>query len=127
MPEIGAPTGGGGGTFTGGEISEGILYYGFSNGNDIAFDTKKAGQDHYAFRVSCNGALYWSDGVNPADSYIFRKSVSRLYCNSKFIAGALGADNLAAASILGTVTGKMEVFDSLGNSQGFIGIYDAIT
>lgn len=32
-----------------------------------------------------------------------------------------------AATTLGTVVGKIEAFDSLGNSLGFLPVYDAIT
>lgn len=39
----------------------------------------------------------------------------------------LGVNNRAAATTLGSVTGKTEVFDAAGASLGFIAIYDAIT
>ncbi len=40
--------------------------------------------------------------------------------------GGLGVGNSAAATVPGTVTRKMEVFDAAGASLGFIAIYDAI-
>jgi len=39
----------------------------------------------------------------------------------------LGVGNSAAATTLGTVVKKMEIFDAAGTSLGFIPIYDAIT
>lgn len=39
----------------------------------------------------------------------------------------LGVNNSAAATTLGTVTKKMEVFNAVGVSLGFVPIYDAIT
>lgn len=36
-------------------------------------------------------------------------------------------DSYATANTLGTVQGKMEVFDRDGNSLGFVPVYDAIT
>lgn len=41
--------------------------------------------------------------------------------------GKLAVTNTAAATTPGTVTRKMEVFDSAGNSLGFIAIYDSIS
>lgn len=40
---------------------------------------------------------------------------------------SLGVGNSAAASIPGTVTKKIEVFDASGTSLGFLPVYDAIT
>jgi len=39
----------------------------------------------------------------------------------------LGVNNSAAATSLGSVAKKMEVFDAAGASLGFVPIYDAIT
>jgi hypothetical protein len=43
------------------------------------------------------------------------------------VAGALGVGNSAAATTLGTVVKKMEVFNATGTSLGFVPIYDTIT
>lgn len=40
---------------------------------------------------------------------------------------SLGVANSAAATTLGTVTSKIEVFDASGASLGFVPVYDAIT
>lgn len=42
-------------------------------------------------------------------------------------AGPLRSSGAAAAGTLGTVVKKLEVFDSLGTSLGYLPIYDAIT
>lgn len=41
--------------------------------------------------------------------------------------GSLGVGNSAAATTLGSVTKKMQVFDAAGVSLGYVAIYDAIT
>jgi len=43
------------------------------------------------------------------------------------ITGNLGVGNSTAATTLGTVTKKIEIFDAAGNSLGFIPVYDSIT
>jgi lysophospholipase L1-like esterase len=43
------------------------------------------------------------------------------------LTGSLGVGNSAAATTLGTVTRKMEVFNATGTSLGFVAVYDAIT
>lgn len=43
------------------------------------------------------------------------------------ITGKLGTDQSAAATTLGTVTKKLEIFDNTGASLGFIPIYNSIT
>ncbi len=43
------------------------------------------------------------------------------------VGGNLGVGNSAAATIPGTVTKKIEVFDAAGSSLGFLAVYDAIT
>ena len=48
--------------------------------------------------------------------------------NGKLTAtNGIGVGNSAAATTLGSVTKKMEVFDAGGTSLGFVPIYDAIT
>lgn len=46
---------------------------------------------------------------------------------TQFTCEKLGVNNSAAATSLGSVTKKMEVFDAAGASLGFVPIYDAIT
>jgi hypothetical protein len=43
------------------------------------------------------------------------------------VSGSLGVGNSAAATILGLVTKRIEIFDFSGTSLGFIAVYDSIT
>ncbi|MFN3650087.1 MAG: hypothetical protein ACK47B_10955 [Armatimonadota bacterium] len=55
-------------------------------------------------------------------------TVFRVFSSGKATAtGGIGVGNSAAATTLGTLTKKMEVFDAAGSSLGFVPIYDAIT
>jgi hypothetical protein len=47
--------------------------------------------------------------------------------NNLRVTGNMGVGNSAAATSLGSVTKKMEIFDAAGVSLGFVPIYDAIT
>jgi hypothetical protein len=47
--------------------------------------------------------------------------------NGKFRCADLGVGNSAAATTLGTVTKKIQIFDAAGASLGYIAVYDAIT
>jgi hypothetical protein len=63
-----------------------------------------------------------------SDVSLYRLSATALKTPQKLITGAgLGVGNSAAATTLGAVVKKMEVFDATGASLGFIPIYDAIT
>lgn len=80
--------------------------------------------------MSVNGKLSYYD---PADGTTVQASLEQasttvLKATAKLTATAgLGAGNSAAATTLGSVTKKMEVFDAGGASLGFVPIYDAIT
>ncbi len=47
--------------------------------------------------------------------------------NNLRVTGNFGVGNTAAATTLGTVTRRMEIFDASGTSLGFVPIYDTIT
>lgn len=62
------------------------------------------------------------------DVNLYRGAANMWKTDDKFVATAgLGAGNSAAATSLGSVTKKLEVFDASGASLGFLPIYDAIT
>ena len=62
------------------------------------------------------------------DIRLYRTAEAILRCNGKLTTdGGLGVGNSAAASSVGTVTKKMQVFDAAGASLGYVPIYDAIT
>jgi hypothetical protein len=46
---------------------------------------------------------------------------------SQFRCQSLGVNNIATASLVGTVVRKMEVFDASGTSKGFVAVYDSIS
>lgn len=76
---------------------------------------------------SSSGTITFGDGTT-ADTNLYRSAANTLKTDDKFITTVgLGVGNSAAATALGTVTKKMEVFDASGTSLGFVPIYDAIT
>jgi hypothetical protein len=80
-----------------------------------------------AIRVDANGAVrFGAAGVY--DSRIERVSANVLRVVGVLTtSGGLGVGNSATASTLGTVTRRMEVFNSTGTSLGFVPIYNSIT
>lgn len=84
--------------------------------------------------TSGNDVLIMFDGarVNFSDAdtnaHLKRTSANLINTPGKLTASTgLGVGNSAAATTLGTVTKKVEIFDATGTSLGFIAIYDAIT
>lgn len=70
-------------------------------------------------------------GANPQSFIIFYRT-GQLIDYAKFLTkltttGGLGVGNSVAATTLGTVTKKMQVFDADGNSIGYVPIYNTIT
>lgn len=74
------------------------------------------------------GDIVWGDGTSATpDTNLYRNGVSQLKTDDKLLAAlGIGVGNSAAATVPGTVTRKMEVFDASGASLGFVAIYDAI-
>jgi len=69
-----------------------------------------------------NQQVIYDTGTNEA------RFTAKIKSNDKVIgATGLGVGNSAAATTLGTVTKKMEVFDANGTSLGFVPIYNSIT
>lgn len=81
------------------------------------------------FRQRGDGRIDWGSGNDFVyDTNLYRLSASVLKTDDKLIAGeGIGIGNAASAEALGAVVRKMEVFDTVGNSLGFIPIYDEIT
>ncbi len=76
---------------------------------------------------SLDGAR-WNFSTSDASAYLARNAADVINTPGKLTATAgLGVGNSAAATTLGTVTKKMEIFDATGTSLGFIAIYDALT
>jgi hypothetical protein len=62
------------------------------------------------------------------DTNLYRAAADQLRTDDKLItAVGLGVGNSAAATALGSVTRKREVFDASGASLGVVPFYDAIT
>jgi hypothetical protein len=81
-------------------------------------------------RVLGNGQMLWSDGTafGASDTNLYRTGAGRLHTDGKLTAFAgIGVGNSAAGTSLGSVTKKIEIFDSGGNSLGYLPVYDAIT
>jgi hypothetical protein len=69
--------------------------------------------------------LLWGSAT---DVYLQRSAANVLKTGDKFIADlGIGVGNSAAASAVGTLSKKMEVFDASGASIGFVPIYTTIT
>lgn len=76
-----------------------------------------------------NSTIYFGNNTAAGDTGLGRLAANILgtLSGDKFVANAgLGVGNSAAATTLGSVAKKMEVFDAAGASLGFVPIYDAI-
>lgn len=75
-----------------------------------------------------NGAFQWGSGAGTFDTSLSRPAAGVLRAGQKLTAvGGLGVGNSVAATTPGTVTKKIEIFDSAGASLGFIPVYGSIT
>lgn len=107
---------------------------GYGNTNVMPFF---ATQNTYNAAVDFDGHVFQIiESLSGAGSKIFQilggasgtTSYFKVLKGGKAIATVgLGVGNSAAATTLGSVTKKMEVFDAAGASLGFVPIYDAIT
>jgi hypothetical protein len=77
--------------------------------------------------ASGSGTILFGDGA-AADVNLYRPAANTLKTDDKLIAAlGLGVGNSAAATSLGSVTRKIQVFDAAGASIGFVPVYDAIS
>lgn len=96
--------------------------------NDRAFMAKLNSQDYPAWQVEGNGLMRFGSGLTNPDTIFYRQGANKLRTDGKMMAtNGLGAGNSAAATVLGSVVKKLEIFSDTGTSLGFIPIYDAIT
>lgn len=87
-----------------------------------------AGEANARFKMIANGRMEWGAGSVAPDVNLYRGGVDRLKTDDKFLAVAgIGVGNSAAASTLGSVTKKFDIFDEAGTKIGEVPIYDAIT
>lgn len=82
-----------------------------------------------AARLSFDASTVAAGGIEfGADTNLYRSAANRLRTDDMFVANlGIGVGNTAAATTLGSVTRRMEVFDAAGASLGFIPIYNSIT
>jgi hypothetical protein len=99
---------------------------------DAAFSTWKidgaTNDTYYRFILYNSGLHEWGPGNAGRDTNLYRSAENALKTDDKFLAVlGLGVGNSAAATTLGSVVKKMEVFDASGASLGFVPIYNSIT
>lgn len=101
------------------------------NGRGIIEDVADG---HVLFKANSGTTAKISFGDTSATAAMLKRNGTRLESRlgddsayGQFTCEKLGVNNSAAASSLGTVTKKIEVFDAAGNSLGFIAVYDSIT
>jgi len=75
-----------------------------------------------------NSKINFGGGTAATDVNVYRYGAIGFKTDNKLLTvSGLGVGNSAAATTLGTVTKKMEVFDANGVSLGFVPIYGSIT
>jgi hypothetical protein len=84
-------------------------------------------ESHYKFSVTQSGNLEFGSGSSVRDCLIYRRAANILNTPDRFEFGTLGVANSANATTPGSCQKKVEIFDSAGNSLGFVAVYDAIT
>lgn len=96
---------------------------------DPVFVTRVAGDVNERFVINAAGEMAWGSGSAPVDS-ILRRIDGGILSNQaegKIISqGGFGFGNSAAATTLGSVVKKIEVFDGSGASLGFVPVYATI-
>lgn len=115
-------------TFQSGAVFNADSDYRMGATSDIVIQSRVTGDALARFSRTTTGVMQWSNGTDPADTNMYRGGVGLVKSDHKIVATlGLGVGNSAAASTLGTVVKKMQIFDSGGASLGYIAIYDAIT
>jgi hypothetical protein len=88
-------------------------------------DSPGAGRRRFALQR--NGKMTWGNGLDLEDVTLYRNAADQLKTDDRFLCASLGVGNSAAATSLGSVVKKIQVFDASGNSLGYVAVYDAIT
>jgi hypothetical protein len=80
------------------------------------------------YAVKASGEVAWGAGTSAADVTLKRSAAGILQSNGKLTAvGGLGVGNSAAATTLGSVVRRIQVFDANGTALGYIPVYNNIT
>lgn len=112
----------GGGTFGNTLAGTGALATTTMIGVQVTSD----GFDRY--RLRADGLQEWGPGNGARDTNLYRSAANQLKTDDLFIAAlGLGVGNSAAATTLGAVTRRIQVFDAAGAALGFVPVYDNIT
>lgn len=114
-----------------GTASVGVLTVNPFSTNKRAMDIRLAADGVSRLRVDMSaggsGTITFGDGTT-ADVNLYRSASNVLKTDDKLITAiGLGVGNSAAATTLGSVVKKMEVFDASGASLGFVPVYNTIT
>lgn len=97
--------------------------------SDAVFVTRVVGDTSERFLINAAGSMAWGAGNAPTDVSLSRieAGVLRNQAGGKIISqGGFGVGNSAAATTPGAVVKKIEVFDNVGVSLGFIPVYATI-
>jgi hypothetical protein len=80
------------------------------------------------YTINAAGDTSWGPGSATPDVTLKRSAAGILQSNGKLTAtGGLGVGNSAAATTLGSVIKKIQIFDANGTSLGYIPVYNTIT
>jgi hypothetical protein len=91
-------------------------------------DGRQTGDAQPRYNLTAAGVHTWGPGNAGTDTNLYRAAASQLKTDDMLVTViGLGVGNSAAATTLGSVTDRIEVFDAAGASLGFIPVYDSIT
>lgn len=85
------------------------------------------GASYPRFRIRADGQLAWGTGGVVPDVTLSRRSTDILNTPDRMEVGTLGVGNSESAATPGICQKKIEVFDTDGNSLGFLAVYGSIT
>lgn len=107
-------------------LSYSINFKNYSSMHDLIV-SRIDGDSYVQFYINASGSFIWGSGAAIGDTNLYRVS-GKLKTDNLFIAnGGIGVGNSLAATTLGSVSRKMEVFNATGASIGFVPIYSSIT
>lgn len=96
-------------------------------GPGTAFQLRVSGLTYNIFEFNLDSSILFGSGSSALDCKILRRAANILNTPDRFEVGTLGVGNSANATTPGNCQKKVELFDSAGNSLGFLAVYDAIT
>lgn len=100
----------------------------FAPAASVGLEVSAQGDVSSRFVFRTDGKMEIGSGAVAADVNLYRNAADQLKTDDKFLAVAgIGVGNTTAATTLGAVTRRMEIFDAAGASLGFIPIYNTIT